>query len=105
MGYVRYPNSPGTPAAVGELMATFLAHPGHAFWPDAVTLLDRQRVDATCLFDSAHAESREATGRSQEYAPRRTSNGKISRGLHCMALGTGRRWAMPLRWRVWPWDR
>ncbi len=53
VGHARYPNSPGTPAAVAELMATFLAHPGHAFWPDAVTLLDRQRVDAARLLDSA----------------------------------------------------
>lgn len=53
VGHARYPNSPGTPAAVAELMATFLAHPGHAFWPDAFTLLDRQRVDAARLLDSA----------------------------------------------------
>ncbi|MFP5231155.1 MAG: TA system VapC family ribonuclease toxin [Acidobacteriota bacterium] len=53
VGHARYPNSPGTPAAVAELMATFLAHPGHEFWPDAVTLLDRQRVDAARLLDSA----------------------------------------------------
>ena len=53
VGHARYPNSPGTPAAVAELMAAFVAHPGHAFWPDAVTLLDRQRVDAARLLDSA----------------------------------------------------
>ncbi len=53
VGHTRYPNSPGTPAAVAELMATFLAHPGHEFWPDNVTLLDRQHVDAARLLDSA----------------------------------------------------
>ena len=53
VGHARYPNSPGTPAAVAELMAAFVAHPGHAFWPDAFTLLDRQRVDAARLLDSA----------------------------------------------------
>jgi uncharacterized protein len=53
VGHARYPNSPGTPAAVAELMAAFLAHPGHEFWPDNVTLLDRQHVDAARLLDSA----------------------------------------------------
>ena len=53
VGHARYPNSPGTPAAVAELMATFLAHPGHDFWPDSITLLDRQHVDAARLLDSA----------------------------------------------------
>jgi len=53
VGHARYLNSPGTPAAVAELMATFLAHPGHEFWPDDVTLMDRERVHAARLLDSA----------------------------------------------------
>jgi len=53
VGHARYPNSPGTPAAVAELMARFLAHPGHAFWPDDVRLFDGRHVDAARLLDSA----------------------------------------------------
>ena len=53
IGHARYPNSPGTPAAVAELMATFLAHPGHEFWPDDVTLFDSERVHPARLLDSA----------------------------------------------------
>ena len=53
VGHARYPNSPGTPAAVVDLMATFLAHPGHEFWPDDVTLIDCERVHAARLLDSA----------------------------------------------------
>lgn len=53
VGHARYPNSPGTPAAVAELMAAFLAHPGHEFWPDTVTLLSAQHVDAERLLSSA----------------------------------------------------
>jgi uncharacterized protein len=53
VGHARYPNSPGTPAAVAALMTTFLAHPGHEFWPDSVTLLDTRHVDAERLLDSA----------------------------------------------------
>jgi toxin-antitoxin system PIN domain toxin len=52
VGHARYPASPGTPAAVAELMATFLAHPGHEFWPDCVTLLDLRHVHAARLLHS-----------------------------------------------------
>lgn len=30
----------------------FLAHPGHEFWPDDVTLPDRQRIQTARLLDS-----------------------------------------------------
>lgn len=53
VGHTRYPSSPGTPAAVAELMAKFLAHRGHEFWPDSVTLLNAQHVYAERLLGSA----------------------------------------------------
>jgi uncharacterized protein len=53
VGHPRYPNSPGSPAAVAELLAVFRKLPGHAFWPDDVSLLDRERVDPTRLLDSS----------------------------------------------------
>lgn len=52
VGHVRYPNSPGTPAEVAELMAIFLAHAGHEFWPDDITLLNGEHVYADRLLDS-----------------------------------------------------
>ena len=52
VGHPRYPSSPGTPAAVAELMTILLALGGHEFWPDNVTLLDQQRIDTTRLLDS-----------------------------------------------------
>lgn len=54
VGHARYPNSPGTPAAVAELLRVLCALPGHAFWPDDITLLDPARVDGSRLLDSAH---------------------------------------------------
>ena len=54
VGHPRYPNSPGSPAAVAELLVSFRALPGHAFWPDDVSLLERQNVNAARLLDSAH---------------------------------------------------
>lgn len=53
VGHARYPNSPGTPAAVVELMTAFRALPGHVFWPDDISLLDVERIDATRLLNSA----------------------------------------------------
>jgi uncharacterized protein len=52
VGHARYPNSPGTPAAVRGLLAQLCALPGHDFWPDDVSLLDAQRVDGSRLLDS-----------------------------------------------------
>jgi toxin-antitoxin system PIN domain toxin len=53
VGHARYPNSPGTPAAVAEIMAILRGLGGHEFWPDDVTLFDRQLVDTARLLDSA----------------------------------------------------
>ncbi len=53
VGHSRYPNSPGSPAAVAELLAAFRQLRGHAFWPDDLSLLDRERVDPTRLLDSS----------------------------------------------------
>jgi hypothetical protein len=52
VGHARYPNSPGTPAAVAELFAILRTHPGHEFWPDDLTLFDRKLIDASRLLDS-----------------------------------------------------
>ncbi|KAA0998525.1 PIN domain-containing protein [Paraburkholderia panacisoli] len=49
IGNPKYPNTPGSPAAVAPLVAQLRAHPGHRFWSDDVSLLDPQHVDATRL--------------------------------------------------------
>jgi toxin-antitoxin system PIN domain toxin len=53
VGNPRYPNSLGTPAAVAELMTTLRGHPGHAFWPDDITLFDPRRISFARLLDSS----------------------------------------------------
>ena len=53
VGHARYPNSPGTPAAVAKLLTALCALPGHEFWSDDITLLDAKRVDGSRLLDSA----------------------------------------------------
>lgn len=52
VGHVRYPNSPGTPAAVAQLLAGLCALPGHMFWPNDVSLLDAKKVDAARILTS-----------------------------------------------------
>ncbi|MBV9180179.1 MAG: VapC toxin family PIN domain ribonuclease [Acidobacteria bacterium] len=53
VGHPRYPNSPGSPAAVADLLIGLRRLPGHAFWPDDVSLLDRTYVNATRLLKSS----------------------------------------------------
>jgi uncharacterized protein len=54
VGHPRYPSSPGSPAAVAELLSSLRSLPGHAFWPDDLSLLDRRHVNSARLLDSAH---------------------------------------------------
>lgn len=54
VGNPRYPNSPGTPAAVAPILATLRALPGHVFWPVDVSLMDVGLVDAQRLL--AHGQ-------------------------------------------------
>ena len=52
VGDSRYPNSPGTPAAVGDVLAELLALPGHVFWPDDISLFDTGKVEVARLLNS-----------------------------------------------------
>jgi toxin-antitoxin system PIN domain toxin len=49
VGNARYPNSPGTPAAVAPLMAGLRSLPGHVFWTDDISLLDPEKFDTARL--------------------------------------------------------
>jgi uncharacterized protein len=49
VGNARYPNSPGSPAAVVPVLASLTAQPGHVFWSDDVSLMDANRLDAERL--------------------------------------------------------
>jgi len=52
VGHLRYPNSPGTPAEVAQLMKGLCALPGHVFWPDNISLLDADKIDASRILSS-----------------------------------------------------
>lgn len=53
VGNARYPNSPGTPAAVAHVLAGLRALPGHAFWPDDISLMDTARLDPARLLHTS----------------------------------------------------
>jgi len=53
VGHARYPNSPGTPAAVAISLAGMRALPGHRFWPDDISLMDAGHIDTARLMHSA----------------------------------------------------
>ena len=52
VGHPRYPNSPGTPAAVVQSLLDLRALPNHTFWPDDVSLLDNNSLDTSRLLTS-----------------------------------------------------
>lgn len=53
VGHARYPNSPGAPATVMPFLAGLRALPGHAFWPDDISLLDADKVDPARLLSAS----------------------------------------------------
>ncbi len=53
VGHARYPNSPGTPAAVASLLAGLRGLPGHTFWPDSISLMEAERIDPDRLMHTA----------------------------------------------------
>lgn len=52
VGHTRYPNSPGTPAAVAQVMAGLCALAGHVFWPDDISLLDGKKMEVSRMLSS-----------------------------------------------------
>ena len=53
VGNTRYPNTPGSPAAVVPLMEGLTALPGHEFWPDDISVLHNEMIETAQLTQSA----------------------------------------------------
>jgi toxin-antitoxin system PIN domain toxin len=51
MGDSHYPNSPGTPAGVADMLTKLLVLPGHVFWADDISLFDARKFDVTRLLN------------------------------------------------------
>jgi toxin-antitoxin system PIN domain toxin len=52
LGHPRYPNSPGSPAAVVEIVTKLRALPGHVFWPDDLSLVGSDVVDPSRILSA-----------------------------------------------------
>lgn len=53
VGHPKYPNSPGPPSTVAKALLAMRSLPGHAFWPDSISLADSALIDASLL--SSHS--------------------------------------------------
>ena len=53
VGHPKYPNTPGSPATVAVIVAQLRALPGHIFWPDDISLVGADQVDAAQILTSA----------------------------------------------------
>ena len=54
VGHSKYPNSPGTPAAVAASLTALRGMPGHHFWADDISITDGDLVDTSRL--SSHSQ-------------------------------------------------
>ncbi len=52
VGHPSYPNTPGSPAAVAEILHAMRDLPGHEFWPKDMSLVAAPMVDPTRLLTS-----------------------------------------------------
>ncbi len=53
VGHPRYPNTPGSPAAVAALVAGLRELPGHHFWTDDISVVASPSVDAARILTAA----------------------------------------------------
>jgi toxin-antitoxin system PIN domain toxin len=70
VGHPKYPNSPGSPAAVAPIMAGLRALPGHLFWPDDISLLDTSRFDVSRMLSSSQVADSYLLGLARNHGGR-----------------------------------
>jgi uncharacterized protein len=83
VGHPKYPNSPGPPSTVAGALAAIRALPGHAFWPDSISLADSGFVDASLL--SSHSRVTD----SYLLALARANKGQLATMDHKLATEVG----------------
>ena len=52
VGNPRYPNTPGSPAAVAAVLSKLRTSSGHVFWPDEISLIDSIHVQPMHILTS-----------------------------------------------------
>ena len=53
IGHPRYPNSPGNPAEIAQIMEKLCLLPEHQFWPDNISLLNNPNIKTDSLLNSS----------------------------------------------------
>lgn len=53
LGSMKYPNSPGSPAIVADIVARLRTLPGHQFWGDDISLVGSPEIDPAKILTSA----------------------------------------------------
>jgi toxin-antitoxin system PIN domain toxin len=53
VGNPKYPNSPGSPAVVAEILQKLRNLAGYSFWPDDLSLINADGVDPAKILTSA----------------------------------------------------
>lgn len=93
VGHPRYPNCPGTPAVVAQLLAGLCALAGHVFWSDDLSLLRSETVDGSRLLTSAQitgsrllALAARHRGRLASFDRRRMVTSAVAGGAHVLQL-------------------
>ena len=87
VGSPRYANSPGSPAIVAEIVAKLRKLPGHAFWPDDVSLVGSADVDFEKIFTSAQVTDAYLLALAQAHGGRLAS---FDRKLSTTAVKNGK---------------
>lgn len=89
VGHPKYPNSPGPPSVVLNSLNAIRALPGHAFWPDSISIADEtffapallsrhSRVTDSYLLALAHANKGRLATMDQRLAAEAMPEGKAS---------------------------
>lgn len=92
VGHPRYANSPGTPAAVAEVLLGFRRLPGHQFWADDLSLFQTRRVHLARLLDSSQVTDSYLLALASEHSgklatlDKRLVTSAVSAGAKSLAL-------------------
>ncbi|AFL50638.1 toxin-antitoxin system PIN domain toxin [Sinorhizobium fredii] len=97
VGNPKYPNSPGSPSLVMEIVGKLRSLPGHSFWPDNVSLVGSSDIAPTKILTSGQVTDTyllalaKARGGQLATFDRKLSAAAVTRGNSALHLITANR--------------